>query len=158
MLTKLCVAVCRWAQGIASVSEPPVETQHHPKWTNIHTNIRKHMFNPQPWHLPTDTASSAPAPIQRMLPKFKVVEYCPDVFHNLRKIFNVNTLAYRASLGTLDWNNIDLNVSPCFASKSAQLNCLAAADAAGKSGAWFFFSADQVRVPNGHCFMVYCCV
>ena len=112
MLTKLCVAVCRWAQGIASVSEPPVETQHHPKWTNIHTNIRKHMFNPQPWHLPTDTASSAPAPIQRMLPKFKVVEYCPDVFHNLRKIFNVNTLAYRASLGTLDWNNIEKNLRP----------------------------------------------
>ena len=47
-----------------------------------------------------------------MLPKFKVVEYCPDVFHNLRAAFNVNTLAYRASLGTLDWDNIETKLRP----------------------------------------------
>lgn len=94
------------------MSEPPLETQDHPRWTNIHTNIRKHMFNQQAWNLPVHPEPSAGAPIKRMLPKFKIIEYCPDVFHNLRKIFNVNTLAYRASLGTLDWDHIERDLRP----------------------------------------------
>jgi hypothetical protein len=81
--------------------------------------------------------------VQRRLPRIKVVEFLPDVFHNIRTAFGVNTLAFRASLGMLDWTNIEQSLSPAPLARAPDLKLVGQADAAGKSSAWFFFSSDQ---------------
>ena len=130
--------------GISRVCEPPKETQNQLKWSNIHGNVRHHKFERQDWDLPVNTSAQDGPPLQkRQLPKFKLVEYCPDIFHNLRKIFNVNTLSYRASLGMLDWDGIETKLRPEPLPRAPDLKLVGQADAAGKSNAWFFFSADQ---------------
>ena len=131
--------------GIASVSEPPHCTTvtpmfaDKPKFMKVRCdNVRKHQFAEQPWQLRKGVAQ-----LQRTLPQFKCVEYCPDVFHNLRKAFNVNTLAYRAALGMLDWSRIETELRPGPVARTPDFKLVGTADAAGKSAAWFFFSADQ---------------
>jgi 1-phosphatidylinositol-4-phosphate 5-kinase len=71
------------------------------------------------------------------LPPFSVIEYAADVFSELRAMYHVNTIAYKAALGLVDWENAKNST------RMPDLRIVGQADAAGKSAAWFFLSSNQ---------------
>ena len=71
------------------------------------------------------------------LPPFSVREYAADVFSEIRTMYRINTIAYKAALGMIDWTAAGSSA------RMPDLRIVGQADAAGKSAAWFFLSSNQ---------------
>ena len=80
------------------------------------------------------------------LPPSRVTEYAANAFADIRRMYHIQTVAYKAALGMLDWSDSD---ATHVQTRLPDLRLVGAADAAGKSAAWFFFSVGIGKAPPG---------